>query len=412
MALPLFEAMIPAQTAAVKPVRRFGAVFFPLGARMDHWTPATDGSAFEITELLKPLETHRNDFVVVSNMFRPPHGAHSGSSAWLTGANIKETEAEDVRAGVSLDQAIAGKIGGETQFRSLEVAIEDVAGYIGACDVGYSCAYVNTLSWKTPTTPLPMEINPRVLFERLFGGSGTIEERRRRRQQNASILDSIRQDAKDMESGLGNRDRTRLNEYLDDVREIEQRLQRAEAQNRASVAEPNQPVGIPLSYTEHVNLMYDMLRIALQTDMTRVFAFMLGREVSQRNFPELGLSDPWHHMSHHRLQPDLLAGLIKIQTYQAKLFCGFLDKLKSTPDGDGSLLDHSVILYGSGMSESDNHDPKNLPLIVAGNGAGLVKGNRHLKLEQQPLGNAWLTLANKFGLEVDSFGTSTSRIDL
>ncbi len=413
MALPMFDAMIPAQTATPEAIRRFGAVFVPLGARMDHWTPSKTGSGFEFTDLLKPAETHRDSLVVVSNLFRPPHGAHSGSSTWLTGANIKETEAEDVRAGISLDQVIAEKIGGDTQFRSLEVAIEDVAGYIGACDVGYSCTYINTISWKTPTTPLPMEVNPRVLFERLFGGSGTPQERLARRRQNASILDSIRDDAKDLERGLGPRDQSRLNEYLDDVREIEQRIQKAEKQNAVSVEEPNQPVGIPQSYEEHLTLMYDMLKIALQTDMTRVFTFMLAREVSQKNFPELGLMDPWHHMSHHRMQPEMIAGLITIQTYQMKMFSRFLDKLKQTPDGDGSLLDHSVILFGSGMSESDNHDPKNLPLLVAGRGVNLVQGNRHLMhTPTQPLANAWLTLGNKFGVEMDTFAASTGRIDL
>jgi len=380
---------------------------------MDHWTPSKTGSGFEFTELLKPMEQHRDSLVVVSNLFRPPHGAHSGSSTWLTGANIKETEAEDVRAGISLDQVIADKIGGDTQFRSLEVAIEDVAGYIGACDVGYSCTYINTISWKTPTTPLPMEVNPRVLFERLFGGSGTPQERLARRRQNASILDSIRSDAKDLERGLGPKDQSRLSEYLDDVREIEQRIQKAEKQNASSVEEPNQPIGIPQSYGEHLTLMYDMLKIALQTDMTRVFTFMLAREVSQKNFPELGLMDPWHHMSHHRMQPEMIAGLITIETYQMKMFSRFLDKLKQTPDGDGSLLDHSVILFGSGMSESDNHDPKNLPLLVAGKGVNLVQGNRHLMhTPTQPLANAWLTLGNKFGVEMDTFAASTGRIDL
>jgi hypothetical protein len=409
----MFDAMIPAQTATPEAIRRFGAVFVPLGARMDHWTPAKTGSGFEFTELLKPVEQHRDSLVVVSNLFRPPHGAHSGSSTWLTGANIKETEAEDVRAGISLDQVIADKIGGDTQFKSLEVAIEDVSGYIGACDVGYSCTYINTISWKTPTTPLPMEVNPRVLFERLFGGSGTPQERLARRRQNASILDSIRADAKDLERGLGPRDQSRLTEYLDDVREIEQRIQKAEKQNAASVEEPNQPIGIPQSYGEHLTLMYDMLKIALQTDMTRVFTFMLAREVSQKNFPELGLMDPWHHMSHHRMQPEMIAGLVTIETYQMKMFSRFLDKLKETPDGDGSLLDHSVILFGSGMSESDNHDPKNLPLLVAGHGVNLIQGDRHLMHKPtQPIANAWLTLGNKFGIEMDTFAASTGRIDL
>lgn len=416
MALPLLDAMVPAHTAlaqtAASPAPRFGAVFVPLGARMDHWTPAKAGTGFEFTELLKPMEPHRDSLVVVSHLFRPPHGAHSGSSTWLTGANIKETEAEDVRAGVSLDQAIAEKIAGDTQFKSLEVAIEDVAGYIGACDVGYSCTYINTIAWKTPTTPLPMEVNPRILFERLFGGSGTQAERQARRQENASILDSIRLDAKELERGLGPRDRSRLSEYLDDVREIEQRIQRAEKQNASNVGAPDQPIGIPQSYEEHVTLMYDMLRIALQTDMTRVFTFMLAREVSQKNFPELQVMDPWHHVSHHRLQPQYIADLITIQTFQMKMFSRFVQKLKDTRDGDGSLLDHSVLLFGSGMSESDTHDPKDLPLLVVGNGRGRIQGDRHLKNAQLPLANAWLSVANKFGLGLDSFATSTGTIDL
>ncbi len=416
MALPLLDAMVPAMTATAatpaNPTRRFGAVFFPLGARMDQWTPSTTTPDFAYRPVLKPLEPYRKDITIVSHLFRPPHGAHGGSSTWLTGANIKETEAEDVRAGTSLDQVIADKIAGETQFKSIEVAIEDVTGYIGACDVGYSCTYINTLSWKTPTTPLPMETNPRVLFERLFGGAGTPEERDARRRQNASILDSIRLDAKDLERGLGPRDRSRLNEYLDDVREIEQRIQRAEKQNLSNVAEPAQPIGIPQSYEEHVTLMYDMLRVALQADMTRVFTFMVGREVSQKNFPELGIMDPWHSLSHHKGQPAAIASLIVIQTYESQMFARFLKSLKNTPDGDGTLLDHTMLLFGSGMSESDTHDPKNLPLLVVGKGVDLVKGDRHLDLQQQPIANAWLTIANKFGCEMDVFAMSNGTIDL
>jgi hypothetical protein len=413
VALPFLDSMVPALRAdVVKPTQRFGAIFTPLGARMDHWTPAAGGANFEFTDLLKPVESHKDYLTIVSTLFRPPHGAHSGSSTWLTAANIKETEAEDVRAGISIDQVIASKIGRDTQFKSLEVAIEDVSGYIGACDVGYSCTYINTLAWSTPTTPLPMEVNPRLLFERLFGGSGTLEERQARRRENASILDSIRLDAKDMERGLGPQDKSRLSEYLDDVREIEQRIQRAEKQNMANVNAPDQPIGIPVSYDEHMTLMYDMLKIALQTDMTRVFTFMVGREVSQKTFPELGLSDPWHHMSHHRGLPEYIAGLLVIQKYQVEMYGKFLQKLRDTPDGDGNLLDHSVILFGSGMSESDNHDPKNLPFLIGGHGAGTIKGGQHFKLPTTPIANAFLPILNKFGVEADSFATSTGRIDL
>ena len=349
MALPLLDAMVPAHTAlaqtAASPAPRFGAVFVPLGARMDHWTPAKAGTGFEFTELLKPMEPHRDSLVVVSHLFRPPHGAHSGSSTWLTGANIKETEAEDVRAGVSLDQAIAEKIAGDTQFKSLEVAIEDVSGYIGACDVGYSCTYINTLAWKTPTTPLPMEVNPRHTVRAAlwrFRHAGRAPGAAAGKCQYSGF-DSPR--CQELERGLGPRDRSRLSEYLDDVREIEQRIQRAEKQNASNVGAPDQPIGIPQSYEEHVTLMYDMLRIALQTDMTRVFTFMLAREVSQKTFPELQV-DPTRGTTcpTTACQPQYIADLITIQTYpDRKCSRKFLQKLKDTPDGDGTLLDHSVI---------------------------------------------------------------------
>jgi hypothetical protein len=416
MALPLLEAMVPAMTATAQtpaaPVRRFGAVFFPLGARMSHWTPVGTEPGFAYPTVLRPLEPHRDAITLISHTYRPPNGAHGGSSAWLTGANIKRTEAENVRAGTSLDQVVADRIAGDTQFRSIEVAIEDLTGYVGACDVGYSCAYVNTIAWRTPTTPLPMETNPRALFERLFGGSGTVEQRQTRRRQNASILDSIRDDALGLVRGLGPRDRSRLDEYLANVREIEQRLERAQQQNAADVDSLAQPVGIPPSYEEHMMLMYDMLKIALETDMTRVFTFMVGREVSQRNFPELGIYDPWHHVSHHRGLPEQLASLVVVQTYQSELFGRFLTSLKATPDGDGSLFDHSMVLFGSGMSDSDIHDPKDLPLLVAGTGGGLIPGDRHIKLEQQPLGNAWLAIANRWGSELETFGESEAPISL
>jgi hypothetical protein len=412
IALPFLDSMVPALSAASEPVRRFGSVFVPLGFRMDRWKPQQAGRNFEFPDLLKHVEPYRDSISVMSNLYRQPNGAHGGSSAWLTGVQIKQTEAEDVRAGQSIDQVIADHIGGETQFKSLEVAIEDLTGYIGACDVGYSCAYVNTVSWKAATIPLPMETNPRALFERLFGGSGTPEERMARRRQNASILDAIRQDAKALERGLGPRDKARLTEYMDDVREIEQRIQRAEKQNASAVDVPDQPVGIPASYEEHITLMYDMLRIALTADMTRVFTFMVGREVSQKIFPELGVMEPWHHVSHHKGAPDAIGALLVIQHYQMQKFAEFVEKLKQTPDGDGSLLDHMAILFGSGMSESDIHQPTDLPAILVGRANGAFKGNQHLLLPETPTGNAFLTIANKYGAGLDRFGVSTGTIDL
>jgi hypothetical protein len=412
MALPFLDSMVPALSAAGAPVRRFGSVFVPLGFRMDRWKPRQAGRDFEFPELLRDLEPYRASLSVMSNLYRQPNGAHGGSSAWLTGVQIKQTEAEDVRAGQSLDQVIADHIGGETQFKSLEVAIEDLTGYIGACDVGYSCSYVNTVSWKSPTTPLPMETNPRALFERLFGGSGTPEERVARQRQNASILDAIRHDAQALERGLGPNDKARLGEYMDDVREIEQRIQRAEAQSAKTADVPDQPVGIPASYEEHITLMYDMLKIALQADMTRVFTFMVGREVSQKIFPELGVMEPWHHVSHHKGAPDAIGALLVIQHYQMQKFAEFIEKLNKTPDGDGSLLDHTAILFGSGMSESDIHQPTDLPAILVGRAAGAFKGNQHLLLPETPTGNAFLTIANKYGAGLDTFGVSTGTIDL
>jgi hypothetical protein len=413
MALPFLDAMTPALTAqAARPVVRFGSVFVPLGMRMDRWKPQTTGVDFELSELMTSLTPYRSSLSVMSNLYRQPNGAHGGSSAWLTGVQIKQTEAEDVRAGKSLDQVIADQIGGDTLFKSIEVAIEDLTGYIGACDVGYSCAYVNTVSWKSAVTPLPMETNPRALFERLFGGSGSAEERSLRRKQNASILDAIRQDARSLERGLGPRDKARLSEYMDNIREIEQRIQRSETQNATNVGVPDQPAGIPASYEDHITLMYDMLKIALQADMTRVFTFMVGREVSQKNFPDLGVMEPWHHVSHHKGAPDAIAALLVIQHYQMQKFAEFLQKLQETPDGDGSLLDHTAILFGSGMSESDIHQPSDLPAILVGRANGRFRGNQHLLLPETPTGNAFLTIANKYGCELDRFGVSTGTIDL
>jgi len=416
MALPLLDAMVPALTAvaqtSAQPIRRFASVFTPLGMRMDHWKPLTGGTDFELTDLLQHLAPFRDQLTVMSNLYRQPNGAHGGSSAWLTGVQIKQTEAEDVRAGTSIDQIIADQIAGDTQFKSIEVAIEDLTGYIGACDVGYSCAYVNTVSWKSATTPLPMETNPRVLFEKLFGGSGTPEERILRRKQNASILDAIFRDAKKLEQGLGPRDKARLSEYMDNVREIEQRIQRAESQNATNLEAPDQPAGVPASYDEHITLMYDMLKIALQADMTRVFTFMVAREVSQKNFPELGVLEPWHAVSHHKGAPDAIGALLVIQHYQMQKFAEFVQKLQDTPDGDGSLLDHTAILFGSGMSESDIHQPSDLPALLVGRANGLFKGNQHLLLPETPAGNAFLTIADKYGCQLDGFGVSTGTLAL
>jgi hypothetical protein len=418
LALPFLDAMVPAATAlartAATPALRFGAVFIPMGERPGFWTPKTVGAGFEFSPILKPLESLRDSVVVVSGLDRPAGGTHAVSTAtWLTGSSPKRTEAEDFIAGISLDQVIAQKIGRDTVFPSLEISTEDQAGYIGACDVGYSCTYMSTISWKGPTTPLPMERNPRVVFERLFGRPGTVAERVARMKSDQSILDSVRGDVESLQRDLGARDRVRLTEYLDHVREIEQRIERAEKQATSDIAIPAAPVGIPPAFEEHVQLMFELMAVAYETDLTRVFSFMMNREASQLVFPNIGINEPWHHISHHGNDPEKLAALVKINTWQIGLFGKFLERLKNTPDGDGSLLDHSVILWGSGMSDSNSHSAIDVPLLLAGKGAGRLKGDRHIAAPRAtPLANAMLDIAQKYGAEIDKLGVSTGKLEI
>jgi hypothetical protein len=418
LALPLLDAMVPAMTAtartAAQPIRRFGAVFIPMGERPSHWTPATSGVGFEFSPILEPVEPFRDWITVVSNIDRPLQGTHAVSSAtWLTGSAPKRTEAEDFLAGTSLDQIIAGQVGGDTVFPSLEIGTENLTGYVGACDVGYSCAYMNTISWKTPTTPMPLETNPRVVFERLFGRPGSPEARMRRMQQNRSILDSVRGDVTALERGLGARDRVRLDQYLDHLREIEGRIQRAEQQATTELVAPEAPVGIPGSWEEHAGVMFDLMALAFEADLTRVFSFMLNREASQLVFPSLGFNEPWHHVSHHGNEPEKLEMLVKLNTWQIGVFGKFLERLAATPDGDGHLLDHSVVLWGSGMSDSHTHSPLDVPYLMVGKGAGLFSGNRHLVAPSgTQLASVMLTVAQRYGAEIDRFGVSDSPFEL
>src|SRR5262245_62741968 len=418
LSLPLLEAMVPALTATAKtagaPTKRFGAVFVPMGERPSHWTPSTSGVGFEFSAILKPIESFRDQVIVVSNMDRPLQGTHAVSTGtYLTGTAPKRTEAEDFLAGTSLDQIIAGQIGRDTVFPSLEIGTEDFTGYVGACDVGYSCAYMNTISWKTPTTPMPMETNPRVVFERMFGRPGSTEERVRRMEQNRSILDSVKGDVSSLERGLGARDKVRLDQYLEHVREIEQRIQRAEKQATTELIAPRAPVGIPDSWEEHATTMFDLMALAFEADLTRVFTFMLNREASQLVFPDLAFNEPWHHVSHHGNEPEKLALLVKLNTWQSDLFSRFVKKLQSTSDGDGNLLDHSVLLWGSGMSDSNTHSPLDVPYLMVGKGGGAFTGNRHIAAPKgTQLANVMLTVAQKYGAEIDSFGVSTSAFAL
>jgi hypothetical protein len=417
-ALPLLDAMVPALTPTVRtaaaPTKRFGAVFVPMGERPSHWTPATKGANFEFSPILKPIEKFRDHVNVVSNLDRPPQGTHAVSTAtWLTGSAPKRTEAEDFRNGTSLDQIIASKIGQDTVFPAIEIATEDFTGYVGACDTGYSCAYMNTIAWKSPTQPIPLETNPRAVFERLFGRPGSVEERVKRMQQNRSILDSVTGDVAALERGLGGRDRVRLDQYLEYVREIETRIQRAEKQAATDLTLPAAPVGIPSSWEEHATVMFDLMAVAYEADITRVFSFMLNREASQLVFPNLGFNEPWHHVSHHGNDPEKLALLVKLNTWQIELFSRFLQRLQDTPDGDGTLLDHSTLLWGSGMSESNAHSPLDVPYLMVGKAAGAFTGNRHIVAPKGThLANVMLTVAQRFGCEIDKFGVSTGAFDL
>ena len=339
-------------------------------------------------------------------------GDHAVSAAgFLTGVWPKRTEAEDVLANTTIDQVVARQIGQDTPLPSLEVATEDFTGYVGGCSPGFSCAYLNTICWNTPTTPLPMETNPRVVFERLFGIAGTAEQRQARVSKERSILDSVSEETRDLERGLGPRDRARLGDYLSNLREIERRIQQAEAHHSTQVSAPDAPIGVPDSFEEHVGLMFELVAAAYQADVTRVFTFMTSRELSQRTYPNIGVTEQHHSVSHHQNNPEKMAQVVKINTYYVRMYAKFLEKLRNTEDGDGSLLDHSLILYGAGMADSNAHATDPLPLVAVGGGA--KPGHRHVVLPTRtPVGNLWMNVAEAFGSPMERFGDSTGKADV
>jgi hypothetical protein len=421
LTLPLLDAMVPALTltarTAAAPRKRLGCVYVPHGAIMDRWTPATSGANFELSPILQPLAPFRDALTVVTNLARPEKGVdtnHAGApSSWLAGVPPKRTAGPDFELGITLDQVVARRIGQETTFPSLELATEDFTGLIGDCAPGFSCAYMNTISWQSATSPLPMEINPRVVFDQLFGGGGTREERLARIKTDQSLLDFVADDLHDLERGLGARDRARLGEYLDHVREIERRIQRAEQRTDSLADVPDAPVGVPESFEEHARLMFDLLAIAYEADLTRVFTFMLGRELSQRTYPNLGVTEPHHSISHHGNKPAAIEAHATVNTYHVTLFAKFLERLRSTPDGDGTLLDHSLILYGSGMGNGNVHAPDHCPTLLVGSAAGSVTGNRHIVApELTPNGNLLVSIAQTFGVSAERFGDSTGRVSI
>jgi hypothetical protein len=426
LSLPLLDAMVPALTAqrrtAAAGVRRMAVVYTPNGMMMPDWTPAGEGTAFEFSPILSALEPHRQQILVLSGLadkYGWPQGDegtgdHARASAtFLTGVHIKKTEGSDIRAGVSMDQIAARALGEDTQLASIELALESVE-LVGACDSGYSCAYANTIAWRGPSTPLPMENDPRALFERLFGATDSTDAavRLARIKKERSILDSVSERVNDLRRGLGARDNAKLTEYLDAIRDVERRILKAEQQSARELPVVEQPAGIPPTFEEHAKLMFDLLMLAFRTDMTRVATFMLGREVSARAYPEIGVPDSHHPVSHHQNNPEQLKKLSKINIFHMKQFAYFVDQMKATEDGDGSLLDQSMLLYGSGISDSNVHMHDNLPLVLAGGGAGRIRGGRHIRYPQgTPVTNLFLNMLDKLGVPVEQVGDSTGRLE-
>jgi hypothetical protein len=426
VALPLLDAMVPALTAAQKTpataVRRFGVVYHPNGVIYDKWLPKGAGTNFELSPVLTPLEPFRDKLVVVTGLYSDQAealgdggGDHSrASGTYLTGVHVKRSDTV-VEAGISMDQIAAKEFERETQLSSLQLTVDD-ASLVGACDVGYSCAYSSTLSWLTPTLPLMAENNPRVVFERLFGANDSTDARLRagRLAQDRSILDSITDRVKSLQKSLGASDNRKVSDYLESLRDVERRIQKAEeqsAQNTANVPSVERPVGIPDSFERHVGLLYDLQLLAFQSDLTRVTTFMYGREQNGRPYPQIGVPEPHHPLTHHQDLPEKMEKCAKIQTYHVKLFADYLEKLRSTPDGDGSLLDHVILLYGGGISHSDRHTHGPLPTLVLGGGSGTIKGGRHLVYpEHTPLTNLQLTLLSNLGVPAEKLGDSTGHL--
>jgi hypothetical protein len=420
VALPLLDAMLPAQTPLAKtaatPKSRFCGIYVPHGATMDKWTPAQEGAGFEFTESLKPLEKYRNRVNVVSNLAHPLAGGvgsdagadHARSAAvFLSGAH---PEKGAVHAGVTVDQVLAERIGQETPLPSIELAIEEVGLNCGA---GYGCAYFNTISWRNPTMPLPMENSPQVVFERLFGDGSNAALRLSRKKEDRSILDSVTEKASRLQSKLDPSDRTRLTEYLDDIREIERRIQKAEQQSANEGNVPEAPVGVPELFEDHLKLMFDLQALAYRADITRIMTLMYARDTSGASYVNSGNRDGFHGASHHSNARAKMDSFALINRYHVQMLAYFVDKLQSTPDGDGTLLDHSVVLYGSSMSNGNQHDHDPLPVVVVGGLSGQLKGGRHIVTPAHtPMSNLLLTLLDKFGVQQKSFGDSTAKLDI
>ena len=424
VALPFLDAMVPALSAASQavadPVPRLGFFYVPNGMFLPNFHPSGDGGTnFELTSTLKPLEAFQDQLVVVSGLSNrgvvsPNEGggvhtrAHAG---WLNGILPKRTEGADLRAGKTIDQYAADVLGKDTALRSLELTT-DSNFQVGNCENGYSCAYKNSTSWRTPSTPLPHERDPRVVFQRLFGDGGSVEARLAELRTDRSILDSVAESLRRLERRIGHQDRTTVDQYLESVREIERRIQKTE-KNSAATPLPavQQPAGVPDDYEEHLNLLLDLLVLGYQADITRVSCTQFAREGSGRAYPAIGVPEGHHTVSHHQLDPHNIEQYTKINSYQMSLFARLIEKMRATPDGDGTLMDHTIFLYGAGMGDGDHHTPYDLPVALVGGGCGNLRGGRHIKYPlHTPFMNLGLTLLDKVGVHLDTLSDSTGRL--
>jgi len=421
IALPFLDAMVPAMRGAtvVKATPRLGFFYVPNGMYLPNFHPTAEGSNFELTPILKPLEPYRDKLTVLSGLsnlgvISPKEGggvhtrAHAG---WLNGVLAKRTEGSDIEAGKTVDQYAADKLGVDTPLRSLELTTESNF-QVGNCENGYSCSYLNCTSWRTANTPLPHERDPRVVFERLFGDGGSVAARMAQMHKDQSILDSVSDEMSRLQKRLGISDRRMVDQYLDSIREVETRIEKAEKNNaKAPLPSVNQPAGIPEEFDEHVKLLVDLLHLAYQGDITRVSCMQITRESSYRSYPWVGVPEGHHTVSHHQNEPHLIEQNTKINAYHMSVYAHFIEKLKNTQDGDGTLLDHSILVYGAGMGDGDHHTPIDLPVAIVGGGCGNLKGGRHLKYTlNTPFMNAGLSLLDKYGIEVDKIGDSTGRL--
>jgi len=420
VALPWLDAMTPAFASPGRPIR-LAFTYIPNGVTLADWTPKGEGREFALSRILKPLEPYRDDMLVLSGLaaenakaLGDGPGDHARAGAcFLTGVHPRKTAGADIQNGVSVDQIAAQAVGTETRLPSLELGCEE-SRTVGNCDSGYSCAYTNSISWRSPTTPMPPETNPRSAFERLFGIEDvplSPEDRARRAQRRQSILDLVGDRTRQLVMGLGPSDRRKMDEYLYAIREIERRLERAEKDGVEVPPGVEKPSGIPATFAEYVKLMFDMQVVAFQADLTRVATMMIGREGSLQAYPEIGVPDSHHPLTHHRGNPEFVEKVTRINAYHAELFAHFVEKLKATPDGDGTLLDHSMVVYGSAISDGDRHTHEDLPVLLVGRGAGRLKPGRHVAYPRDtPLTNLYLTLLDGMGVRPESIGDSNGKL--